>query len=103
MAHRQLETRYSNFGRRQTIRCDRVKFTGVNHEQTKMWLKINEEIEIGILLVLSTDHEMRKGSGKLLWTLMMRLSLVTEKIFGPGNWPLISIPCSKFEPSCLNY
>lgn len=36
---------------------------------------------------------MRKGSRRLLKTLMMRLSLVTASICGPGNWPLISIPC----------
>lgn len=36
---------------------------------------------------------MRKGSGKLLKTLMMRLSFVTEYISGPGNCPFIKIPC----------
>lgn len=38
-------------------------------------------------------QERRKGSSKLLKTLIMRLSLVTEWISGPGNCPLISIPC----------
>ena len=37
-------------------------------------------------------QEMRKGSSKLLKTLMMRLSLVTQWMSGPGNWPLMSIP-----------
>lgn len=41
------------------------------------------------------DHERRKGSVRLLMTLMMRLSLVTEKISGPGNCPLMSMPCQK--------
>lgn len=36
---------------------------------------------------------MRKGSSKLLKTLMMRLSLVTQWMSGPGNWPLTRIPC----------
>lgn len=40
------------------------------------------------------DHESRKGSGKSLWTLIMRLSLVTQCISGPGNWPLMRIPCT---------
>lgn len=39
-------------------------------------------------------QERRKGSFKLLKTLMMRLSLVTEWISGPGNCPLIRIPCN---------
>lgn len=36
---------------------------------------------------------MRKGSSKLLKTLTMTLSFVTDSIGGPGNWPLINIPC----------
>lgn len=40
-----------------------------------------------------SNQEMRKGSGKLLKTLTMRLSLVTASICGPGNFPLIKIPC----------
>lgn len=42
-----------------------------------------------------TDQEMRKGSSRLLKTLMMRLSLVTLSIDGPGNCPFINIPCSR--------
>lgn len=40
------------------------------------------------------DQEMRNGSGKLLKTLMITLSLVTASICGPGNCPLIRIPCA---------
>lgn len=39
-------------------------------------------------------QERRNGAGRLLKTLMMMLSLVTASICGPGNWPLIRIPCS---------
>ena len=42
----------------------------------------------------SSDQEMRNGSGKLLNTLTMTLSLVTASICGPGNCPLIRIPCA---------
>ena len=37
-------------------------------------------------------HDKRNGSGKLLCTFMIKLSLVLENISGPGNWPLIRIP-----------
>lgn len=37
-------------------------------------------------------HDKRNGSGKLLCTFMIKLSLVFEYISGPGNWPLIRIP-----------
>lgn len=40
------------------------------------------------------NQEMRKGSSKLLKTLIIKLSLVTDSICGPGNCPLINIPCS---------
>lgn len=46
-----------------------------------------------------TNQEMRKGSSKLLKTLMMRLSLVTESICGPGNCPFINIPCISIQNS----
>lgn len=41
----------------------------------------------------STYQEMRKGSSKLLKTLIIKLSLVTHSIGGPGNCPFINIPC----------
>lgn len=40
-----------------------------------------------------TNQVMRKGSSKLLKTLIIKLSLVTASIAGPGNCPFISIPC----------
>ena len=39
-------------------------------------------------------HESKKGSGKLLWTLMIKLSSVWHSTFGPGNCPLIRIACT---------
>lgn len=47
---------------------------------------------------LQNYHERRNGEGRLLKTLMMMLSLVTASIWGPGNWPLISIPCKHHTP-----
>ena len=49
--------------------------------------------ERGKKLLVVDYHERRKGTGRLLKTLTMMLSLVTASICGPGNWPLISIPC----------
>lgn len=51
----------------------------------------------------STNQDMRKGSSKLLKTLIMRLSLVTESICGPGNCPFINIPCILFENSLITH
>lgn len=36
---------------------------------------------------------MRNGSSKALKTLIIKLSLVTASMEGPGNCPLINIPC----------
>lgn len=46
-----------------------------------------------VVCSLMSYQERRKGSSKLLKTLMMMLSFVTEYISGPGNCPLIRIPC----------
>lgn len=42
--------------------------------------------------IVITYHERRNGSGKLLKTLIIMLSFVTEYISGPGNCPFIKIP-----------
>lgn len=42
-----------------------------------------------------TNQEIRKGSSKLLNTLIIKFSLVTDSICGPGNCPLIKIPWKK--------
>lgn len=42
-----------------------------------------------------TNQEIRKGSSKLLKTLIIKFSLVTDSICGPGNCPLIKIPWKK--------
>lgn len=57
-----------------------------------------------LFLSVITYQERRKGSSKLLKTLMMMLSLVTEYISGPGNCPLIRIPCIQTpEPSIQSF
>lgn len=42
-------------------------------------------------------QDKRKGSSRSLWTLMTKLSLVSERISGPGNCPFIWITCMCFE------
>jgi hypothetical protein len=50
-----------------------------------------------------TYQERRNGSLSLLKTLMMRLSLVTASICGPGNWLLIRIPCNAMQTNPIHH
>jgi hypothetical protein len=52
-----------------------------------------DENEMDVDELGSAYQERRNGSLRLLKTLTTRLSLVTASICGPGNWPLIRIPC----------
>lgn len=46
---------------------------------------------------------MRKGSSSLLMTLTTTLSLVSHSMVGPGNLPLISMPCNCVYKKLLNF
>lgn len=51
---------------------------------------MNEHVNTNI----NTPYQCRrKGSSRLLKTLTTKLLLVVELILGPGNWPLMRMPC----------
>lgn len=67
------------------------------------WSGKKKKKEAAAASVRVTNQVRRKGWSKLLKTLTIKLSLVTDSMAGPGNCPLINIPCHNIydEFSCL--